>query len=198
MKSLKTAPINLASDPFRRERAQNAAYAVICVALLCCLLSITGLILHARAQASMLRADIELEQAQLQRLQSEQGRYSAVLSKPANEDVFALSVFLNQLIARRAVSWTKVFQDLGTVMPANTRLEAIRLPQVPAQSSGGLNRVQLDMSIGTDRPETVITLLKNLEDSPFFGAATVVSQTPPTQNDPLYRYRVTVSYAQKL
>jgi len=26
----------------------------------------------------------------------------------------------------------------------------------------------------------------------------VMTQTPPTQNDPLYKYRVTVSYAQKL
>jgi len=25
-----------------------------------------------------------------------------------------------------------------------------------------------------------------------------VNQSPPTQNDPLYKYRVTVSYAQKL
>lgn len=198
MKNSPANILNLASDPFRRERARTAAYAVTCVALLCCLLSIIGLTLHARGEASKLRAEIESEQAQLNALQSEQGRYSIVLSRPANQDVFALSVFLNQLIARRAVSWTKVFADLGTVMPPNMRLETIRLPQVPAQDRSGVNHVQLDMSVGTDKPEAVITLLKNLEASTAFGAAAVVSRTPPTQNDPLYRYRVTVSYAQKL
>lgn len=196
MKNTGTTSINLASDPFRRERAQNAAYALICVALLCCLLSITGFILRARAQASALQADIEREQATLRSLQSDQGRYSVILSR--HQDVFAISVFLNELIARRAVSWTQVFEDLGTVMPRNMRLETIRLPQIPAQDSGGVNRIQLDMSVGTDRPETVNTLLNNLEQSPSFGAAIVVNQTPPTQNDPLYRFRVTVPYAQKL
>jgi len=40
--------------------------------------------------------------------------------------------------------------------------------------------------------------LKRLEASSLFGAASVVSQQPPTQNDPLYKYRVTVNYAQQL
>lgn len=198
MKNPGHTSINLASDPFRRERAQTAAYAVVFLALLCSLLSITGLILHSRAQASALRAQIDRQQTQLQSLQSEQGRYSVVLSRPANQDVFALSVFLNQLIGRRAVSWTKVFEDLTAVMPPNMRLVTIRLPQVPAEDAAGVDRVQLDMSVGTDRPETINTLLQNLEKFDAFGAATVVSRTPPTQNDPLYRYRVTVSYAQKL
>jgi hypothetical protein len=52
--------------------------------------------------------------------------------------------------------------------------------------------------VGTDRPDAVIQLLKRLQESSLFGAASVVNQQPPTQNDPLYRYRVTVAYAQKL
>ena len=123
---------------------------------------------------------------------------SNVLGKPENEDVFARSVFLNELIARRAVSWTRVFKDLATVMPNNMRLEGVRLPQVPAGDPNGVNHVQLDMVLGTDRPETIIELLKRLQGSKLFGAAQMLGQQPPTQNDPLYKFRVTVAYDQKI
>lgn len=190
--------INLASVPFRRERAQNAVYACVCVVLLCSLLTVIGAILQSRSQASHIRADIHEEQAELQALQSEQGRYQAVLGKPSNADVFSRSVFLNELIARRGVSWTRVFEDLTTVIPPTVRIEVIRLPQIPTEQAGEVNRVQLDLTLGADHPDALIELLKHLESSPLFGAATVVSQNPPTQNDPLYKYRLTVSYGQKL
>ena len=96
------------------------------------------------------------------------------------------------------MSWTHVFKDVETVMPPNMRLVALRLPQVPSEDIGGIDHVQLDMVVGTDRPDAMIQLLKSLQESPLFGAAAVVNQQPPTQNDPLYRYRVTVAYAQKL
>jgi len=190
--------VNLASDPFRRERATNAFYGLAGVALFCLLIVMTTLFFRSRVKASHIHAEIAKEEQTLQTLQSEQRGYSAVLSRPRNADIFSRSVFLNELIARRAVSWTLVFRDLETVMPGNMRLETIRLPQAPARQSGGVNRVQLDMTVGTDNPETVIQFLKNLIGSNLFGAASVVSQTPPTQNDPLFKYRVSVSYAQKL
>jgi hypothetical protein len=69
---------------------------------------------------------------------------------------------------------------------------------VGADASDGINRVQLDMFVGATQPDSVIHLLKSLEKSSIFGAATVVNQSPPTQNDPLYKFRVTVAYAQSL
>lgn len=192
------ADINLASQPFRRERAQNAAIAAACVLLSCSLLVLVVLILHERAQASDLRSVISAENARLRVLQRQQAQFSAVLSKPENADVFSTNVFLNELIARRGVSWTRVFSDLGTVLPENMQLLAIRLPQVGVEDGSGTNRVQLDMIVASQRSDAVIGLLKNLEESRLFGSASVVTQTPPTQNDPYYKYRVTVAYAQKL
>jgi Tfp pilus assembly protein PilN len=190
--------LNLASEPFRKERAQNAAYAAMCAVLFCSLLIFIAMVLRERAGAAGIRKQIEAEQAQLQGLQKQQAVFSSVLAKPQNADVFSTNVFLNELIARRSVSWTRVFEDLKTVVPSNMRVEVIRLPQIGAQESGGVNHVQLDMVVGTDRPETLIALLKNLQASNLFGAAAVINQAPPTQNDPLYKFRVMVSYAQKL
>jgi type IV pilus assembly protein PilM len=192
------APINLASQPFRHERAQTATLALAGSLLLCSLFVLTGLIVRSHAQAADLRRQIDVQEGVLQRLQREQGQFSSVLSKPENADIFSKSVFLNELIARRGLSWTRVFKDMETVMPANMRLLGIRLPQVGADDSDGINRVQLDMFVGATQPGAVINLLKNLEKSSMFGSASVVNQSPPTQNDPLYKYRVTVAYAQKI
>lgn len=198
MKAFSPTAINVASQPFRRERAQNAALALICGGLLCSLLILVSLILHSRAGAADLRRVIASENAQLRQLQREGAQFSAVLGKRENADVFSTSVFLNELIARRAVSWTRVFKDLETVMPPDMRLMGIRLPQVAAEEANGTNRVQLHMTVGTARPEAVIDLLKRLQESSLFGPAQVMAQQPPTQNDPLYKYTVTVAYAQKL
>ncbi len=198
MKTNAPFSINLASNPFRRERAENAVFAAICALLVCSLALLIGLILHARSEAADLRTRIEGDEKRLADLRRDQSQYSAILTKPENAGTFAYSVFMNQIIARRAVSWTRVFQDLGTVMPINVRLMAIRLPQVDIEGENTTNRVELDMIVGTTQPEAVIGLFKNLQKSDLFGAASLVSQTPPAQNDPLYKYRVTVPYDQKL
>jgi type IV pilus assembly protein PilN len=190
--------LNLASKPFGRERAENALLAGICVVLTCSLLVLVSLFLHTRSRAADLRRQIDAENRTLHRLDMQQQKYSTILRRPENADVFSQSVFLNELIARRGVSWTRVFEDLGTVLPGDMRLLAIRLPQVPQEDASGTNRVQLDMIVGSEKPQAVIALLKKLQESSLFGAAAVMTQTPPTQNDPLYKYRVTVPYAQKL
>jgi Tfp pilus assembly protein PilN len=198
MKHAGMRQINLASRPFQAERAQTALLGGVCAVLLVALVVLGGLILHARSEAVGLRRQLDAETAALKKLQREQARFSAVLSKPQNADVFATSVFLNEVIARRGLSWTRVFKDLETVIPPNMRLLGVRLPQTSADEGTGTNRVQLDMNVGTMQPEALIGLMNRLAKSNLFGPASMVNQTPPTQNDPLYKYRVTVSYAQKL
>lgn len=192
-----TLQINLASQPFRRERSRNVQLALISLVLFCSLCVLSVSILRSRAQAGTLRSAIDADRARLTALQRQQATYSSVLAKPGNADIFSRNVFLNELIARRAVSWTLVFRDLEQTLPYNMRLIGIRLPQVAAENVNGTNRVQLDMILGTDKPESVFELLRRLQKSDLFGDAQVLSQQPPTQNEPLFRYRVTVAYAQK-
>ncbi|MBV9224065.1 MAG: hypothetical protein JOY85_08555 [Acidobacteriaceae bacterium] len=195
---LSYSPINLASQPFRRERAQNAALGMISACLFCSLLALSGLVLHEGGRLTNLRRSIAAQNTALRKAQQEQDRFSAILGKAENSDVFGVSLFLNELISRRAVSWTRVFHDLGTVMPNNVQLIGVRLPQVPSEDVGGVNHLHLDMVLGTDKPEAILDLLKRLQDSQMFGAAQMLAQTPPTQNDPLYKFRVRVAYDQKI
>jgi type IV pilus assembly protein PilN len=111
---------------------------------------------------------------------------------PGNEIVLDRSILINALIRRKAISWTRIFADLATVLPPNVRVVTIR-PQVNARE-----QLSLDMTVAADTPEPVIGFISKLEGSDVFGAVTPSGFTPPTQNDPIYRYRLTVTYAQKL
>ena len=102
------------------------------------------------------------------------------------------SVLLNTLIRRKAISWTKIFSDLGTVCPPTVRVIAIR-PTINSQ--GGLF---LDMQVASDSPEPVIAFIAKLEGSDVFGSTAVSGFTPPSQTNPFYRYQLSVNYAQKL
>jgi type IV pilus assembly protein PilN len=99
---------------------------------------------------------------------------------------------LNTLIARKGISWSRLFADLEQVLPYNARLIALR-PQANAR-----NEIQLEMTIGAQSMEPVIDLLKRMEASPVFSIPSVATMLPPSQSEPLYRYRVSVNYAQKL
>ena len=56
----------------------------------------------------------------------------------------------------------------------------------------------LNLQVGAESPEPVIQFYKALESSDLFGGVTQNIYTPPSQAEPLYRYRFTVNYAQKL
>lgn len=187
------APINLASEPFRKDRALTAISYVLAGMLGVLLVFLISMVVSQRNQMAGERAEVARLEEQLRKLTADRSETDATLRKPENAVVFERNVLLNTLIQRKGISWTRIFGDLEQVMPGNVRLIAVRLPQINSQ-----NRVLLDMTVGAQDQGPILDLLKRLESSPVFGATTVHTFQPPSQNEPLYRYRVSVSYAQKL
>jgi type IV pilus assembly protein PilN len=186
-------PINLASEPFRRDRPLFVASVAVGVALLITLGLATNTILRQRRQAASTRVAITRVSGQLRTIGAEQSKLDATLRKPENAEVLERSVFLNELIERKSISWTKIFADLEKVLPYNLRLVSVRLPEVNSE-----NHVFLDMVVSAKDVAPVLDFLRKLEASPQFGPTSFVNSLPPSQTDPFYRYHVTVSYAQKL
>jgi len=185
-------PLNLASEPFRRDRPILVASALTAALMLGVLALLVALIFQQRELAADSRAQMAALDAQLRTAAAEQGRLEAALRQPGSAEVLDRSVLFNALILRKSLSWTRLFSDLEKVMPGNVRLITVR----PFLDAG--NAVQLDMVVGAQSPEPVIELLMRLERSPVFGATSLLSSSPPAQNEPLYRYRVSVNYAQQL
>jgi type IV pilus assembly protein PilN len=186
-------PINLASEPFRRDRPMIVSLtAAAIVAAVVLAIQLTTIVSKHR-QASDTRLTIDRLSGQLRTITAEQAKLSATLRQPANAEVMERSLFLNTLIQRKSISRTRIFADLEKVMPYNVRLVSVRLPEVDSQ-----NEVLLDMVVGSKEVLPVLELLKRLAASPQFGPVNVQNSLPPSQTDPLFRYHVSVSYAQKL
>lgn len=185
-------PVNLASEPFRRDRPVLVASTVVGVLLVGLLAMLVALAVFERSEAAETRQAIDRFQAELRAMAAEQAELEATLRRPENADALDLVVFVNSLLYRKGISWTRIFSDLEGVLPHNVRLISVR-PQVNTRSE-----ILLDMVVGAQTPGPVIEMLKRMEDSPVFSFTAVHSVLPPAQTEPLYRYRVSVNYAQKL
>jgi len=185
-------PINLSTEPFRHDRAA-VVVSTVCSILLVGLLGVQGyLILGERARAAENRDAVSALQTQVSAASVEQAKVDATLRQPVNAEVLQQSVLLNALVERKSISWARLFADIEGVLPGNVRLIQVRLPQVNSR-----NEVTLDMEVGAQQPAQAIEFTTRLQNSPLFGPATLLRADPPSQNEPLYRYRLTVSYGQK-
>jgi hypothetical protein len=72
------------------------------------------------------------------------------------------SQYLNDLIARKAFSWTKAFEDLERVMPPRIHLVSIQ-PQLNDN-----NQLEIKMMVAGESQEKAIELVKHMEDSKHF------------------------------
>jgi type IV pilus assembly protein PilN len=185
-------PINLASQPFRRGRALLVASVLVCLMLVGTLGVLISLANADSKQLVDVRREISQLEAQIRKVEAGQAQQDAFLRQPANADVLERSVFINALLLRKGISWTRILADMEKVLPYNVRIIQIH------PTLTGSNQVLLDMTVGSETQPPVIEFLQALEKSPLFGSVLDHSFLPPTQSEPIYRNHVSVIYAQKL
>jgi type IV pilus assembly protein PilN len=184
--------VNLATQPYRKDRPILVASGAVAVLMIGCLVLLISFAVADHRRSAVTRRVIARLDQQVARTAKEQSRLDAELREPENAEVLERSVFLNALLYRKGISWTKVFSDLEKVLRPNLRMINIR-PQVVSE-----NQVYLEMTLGSDSLPPVIETLTRFESSDVFGTTTLYGTVPPSQSDPLYRCRVSVNYAQKL
>ncbi|MFN7922468.1 MAG: hypothetical protein U0Q16_20355 [Bryobacteraceae bacterium] len=185
-------PVNLASEPFQRDRPVKIAYlvgAVVLGGILATQVAVGGV---ERGQRAELQASIDKVQKQLSALAAQRQQVEQEIQDPKNAEAAEYALFLNNLLLRKGISWTRIFDDLDQVIPYNVRLIAVR-PQVNLD-----NQIQLDMTVAAEQPQPAVQMFMNLEASPLFSAPAVTTLIPPTQSDPQFRYRVNVNYGPKI
>jgi Tfp pilus assembly protein PilN len=184
--------INLASQPFRRDRAMTVASLAVIVLLAATLGGLLLFIRQDREQLAGLRQSVARLTRQVSAASKEQARLDIIMRQPQNASVLEWSALINTLIYHKAISWSQLLADLEKTLPYNVKVVMIH-PSIDA-----LNHVKLDMTLGSDKPDQIVAALRAFENSPAFGTVTAGNLLPPTQAEPLYRFRLTVNYAQKL
>src|SRR6516162_2369906 len=105
-------PINLASQPFRRDRAMMVASITVSLLLVATLGALISLIMLDRSQSADVRNDLNRLNRQIRQIAGEQASLDAVLRRPENTVVLERSVMINSLLYRKGISWTQILSDL--------------------------------------------------------------------------------------
>ena len=114
---------------------------------------------HIQAQTAALRAAMTP-------LQAEQERAQAPLRDSQTQAVIARAAFFNQLIDRKSVSWTRLFERLEQIVPPGVELVSLRpLARDGAQA--------VDVRFASETLPPAIAFVQALENSGDFAAARV-------------------------
>jgi type IV pilus assembly protein PilN len=155
--------INLASQPYEDARqfwlrwgTALAAVAVLTLALLAG--TVTGWFNARRDRAKIADFRTRIAQRDQTRQQAED-----FLNRPENRATRDESQLINELIEHKAFSWTRVLEDLETVMPPRVHLVSIR-PELDED-----NQLALKMVVVGDSRERGIELERRMEDSRHFA-----------------------------
>jgi type IV pilus assembly protein PilN len=173
--------INLASQPYEDARQfwmrwGTAVGALGLLTLILLALDISGWFAARRDRMTMSQQRTLIADRDKTRHEAE-----TTLNLPENRATRDESQFLNQLIVRKAFSWTRVLENLEKVMPPRVHVVAIS-PQLDED-----NDLLLKMTVAGDSRDRAIELAHRMEESRRFAnvnipqATSIQSQTGDTE-----------------
>ena len=118
--------INLASNPYEAAQEYTRRLGLLVAALAVLTVGLMGYILYQRSQTRDIDQKIAAAQQEIASLDAEKAKALAVLNQPQNREVADQSQFLNNLFARKALSWTKVFTEMEKLMPPNIHVVSMK------------------------------------------------------------------------
>lgn len=162
--------INLASQPYEDARQfwmrwGTAVGAAGLLTLVLLTLDVTGWI-NARRD----RAAIAEKRAMIADRDRLRGQAETTLNLPQNRATRDESQFLNELIERKAFSWTRVLENLEKVMPPRVHLMSIS-PQLEED-----NQLGLKMTVAGDSRDRALELARRMEESRRFSQTQVTTE----------------------
>ena len=187
--------INLASQPFEdAQRFVRQWTVTLGLVGLLTLALVVGAVLRLRSW-SVEESRIHDLQAQLAQGNREIGQAEAFLNRPENRDTRDKSLILNELIARKAFSWTEVFSDLERIMPPRLHVVSIR-PELSPD-----NQLELRMVVAGESRDRALDLVRRMEQSPRFRQPQIVAEAreeqPQTPGDRV-QFDISTLYASEI
>ncbi len=163
--------INLASQPYEdlRKFWMQWGTALGLTTILSLALIYTAVTSFLAAQKD--RSTAADMRAQIAKLEQERTAAEATLNRPENRGTRDQSQFLNELIRRKAFSWTEVFSELERLMPPRLHVVAIR-PELTAD-----NQLKIRMTVAGESKDRALELIRRMEQSQHFQQTEIFEET---------------------
>jgi type IV pilus assembly protein PilN len=161
--------INLASQPYEDARQfwmrWGPALGILgLLTLVLLVLDITGWV-----GAHQDRVQMAQKQAMIADRDRTRAEADRVLNQPENRTTRDQSRYLNELIERKAFSWTRVLENLEKVMPARVHLVSIS-PELDEN-----NELALKMTVAGDSWDRGVELQRRMEESRRFTQTAITA-----------------------
>lgn len=118
--------------------------------------------IHGWYDARLDRKKISELREQIAQREQEQATAEAMLNRPENRTMREKSQYLNDLIARKAFSWTQAIETLERLMPPKTHLVSIA-PELNEE-----NQLAIKMVVAGDSSDRAFELVRRMESSKHF------------------------------
>jgi type IV pilus assembly protein PilN len=163
--------LNLASHPYEAARLFRRQIMGLVAGLALLAVLLAGYIVDQRIKSRGVNRQLAGAQAEINALEREEAQARAILSRPANRVVAEQSEFLNQLFARKSLSWTRVFSEMERIIPPNLHVVSMK-PETTKD-----NELLLHMMVATDSRDRAVELVRRMEKSSHFRQPQVVAET---------------------
>jgi Tfp pilus assembly protein PilN len=162
--------INLASQPYEDARQfwmrwGTAVGAVGLFTLILLTITATGWVNARRDRNAMAEKRTLIAQRDQIRTGAEE-----FLNRPENRNTRDTSQFLNELIERKAFSWTQVLESFENVMPPRVHVVSIS-PHLDDD-----NQLSLKMNVAGDSRDRAIELARRMEESGRFAQVNITGE----------------------
>jgi type IV pilus assembly protein PilN len=131
---------------------------------------LVGYIVYQRSQSRDINRQLALVRREINGLDFEDAQARALLNKPVNRDIADQSQFLNELFARKALSWTRVFTEMERIVPPNLHVVSMK-PEYTKT-----NDLMLRVTVATDSRDRAVELVRRMEKSNHFRQAQVMAE----------------------
>lgn len=163
--------INLASQPYEVAREYQRRMTLAIIALGVVALLLVGYIIYQRGHTRSINRQLAATEQQIDALDREETQARAILNKPVNRVVADQSDFLNELFARKSLSWTRIFSEMEKIVPADLHVVSMK-PEYTKT-----NDLVLHIVVATDSRQRAVELVQHMEKSNHFRQAQVMAES---------------------
>lgn len=183
--------VNLASQKFEDVRSfvARAGLATAILAVLAVVLAVLAWFNYSSTRNSTAR--IRDLQQKIAGLEQQRSQAEAIERRPENRDVTDQKNFWNRQIAQRAFSWTQLFNDLQRIMPGRAFVISVAPELTPD------NRLKLKLTIGSEKHENGLELVRKMEGSERFRDPKIDSENLQKEsrgNGEIYKFEIETFY----
>jgi len=168
--------VNLASQPYEVAQSYRRQMTLVISGLGILAVLLLGYIFYQRQHSRSIVRQTNAVRWQMHNLENEEAQAHAILNKPANRVIADQSDFLNQLFARKSLSWTRVFTEMEKIVPAGLHVVSMK----PEYTKS--NDLVLHVIVATDSRDRAVELVRNMEKSTHLRQAEIVAETVTTSS----------------